>query len=110
LISPSLSQPIPPVAEALVVALTARVKTTVEGYYRWRDTAIGTVRRAGATSTVVAAPDGAREPPARQSVFLAAMSVFVEDEKERPGRCFLCVGAALAKWRTSSTNATLPPT
>ncbi|KAJ9155215.1 hypothetical protein NKR23_g2127 [Pleurostoma richardsiae] len=36
------------------------------------------------------------EPPQDSPVVLTATSVFVKDEKERPRRCFLCVGAALA--------------
>ncbi|KAJ9129661.1 C2H2 finger domain protein [Pleurostoma richardsiae] len=55
-----------------------------------------TVRRAGATSAAVAAPSAASEPPQDSPVILAATSIFVKDEKERPRRCFLCVGAALA--------------
>jgi hypothetical protein len=110
-----------PAQKRLLAALTAPEETTLEGYYRRRHNAIEaiaaychvqegpSVRRAanrtagGAGAASIGAPTRNRacshvcksseETPA----LLAAMSVFVEDAKGRPRRCFLCVGEALCR-------------
>jgi hypothetical protein len=110
-----------PAQQRLLAALTAPVETTLEGYYRRRNNAIEataaychvqegpSVRRAahrttrGAGAASIEAPTRSRacspvcKPSEETPAVLAAMSVFVEDAKGRPRRCFLCVGEALSR-------------
>ncbi|KAK2778403.1 C2H2 finger domain-containing protein [Colletotrichum kahawae] len=92
----------------LMKKLTAPIVTTLEGQYRRRDEAIEavstyclvqegcTVPRSRPRSTPEAAvycstPD----PPEGGQLDLAIRSVFITNDKERPRRCFICIGQAL---------------
>jgi hypothetical protein len=110
-----------PAQKRLLAALTAPAETTLEGYYRRRDNAIEamaaychvqegpsarrtahrTVHRLGAALIGSPPRSSACSPvcklPEESPIDLAALSVFVKDAKERPRRCFLCVGAALSR-------------
>ncbi|OAQ58191.1 C2H2 finger domain-containing protein [Pochonia chlamydosporia 170] len=95
-----------PAQKLLVKALTAPVGDTLEGQYQRRDNAIEaivaycsveegpTVRRCISSTTV--SRENIHEPSEGDPLFLATVSVFVDNPKERPRRCFLCVGAALS--------------
>ncbi|OAQ57585.1 C2H2 finger domain-containing protein [Pochonia chlamydosporia 170] len=96
-----------PAQTLLVKALTALVGNTLEGQYQRRDNAIEaivafcgveegpTVRRCISSTTTVSR-ESAHEPSEGDPLFLATMSVFVDNPKQRPRRCFLCIGAALS--------------
>ena len=87
----------------MIEALTAEVQPTLEGQYRRRNRAIhaliayctveegpvARVRNGGA-----AKKSTARETAAHSALELATLSVFVSDSKQRPTRCFWCVGKA----------------
>jgi hypothetical protein len=99
-----------PAQRRLVEALSAPLDDTLEGQYRRRDNAVDaiiaycvveeghTVRRTDTSSTEPSQrPDTHdRDPPAGSPVYIAVMSVFVKTKKERPTRCFVCVGKALS--------------
>ena len=94
-----------PAQKRLMEALTAPLGNTLEGQYRRRDNAISaimaycvveegqTIRRH--TPSVESRSTFISEPPVRSPQHMALMSVFVKNEKERPRRCFICVGKAL---------------
>ncbi|KAK3687910.1 C2H2 finger domain protein [Podospora appendiculata] len=99
-----------PAQKRLVEALTAPDDATLEGYYRRRDNAIDAIaaycfvhegRTARhnthrTTTTKPTQPSHAGEPPADSPLHVAALSVFVNSGKERPRRCFICIGIALS--------------
>ena len=92
-----------PAQKRMIEALTAEVQPTLEGQYRRRNRAIhaliayctveegpvARVRNGGA-----AKKSTARETAAHSALELATLSVFVSDSKQRPTRCFWCVGKA----------------
>lgn len=93
-----------PAQKRMVAALTAPAEPTLEGQYRRMCNAIKaliaycfveegrTLRRTGAAVTK---PTRRLQKPAAESpVDVAVLSVFVKSEKERPRRCFICVGKA----------------
>lgn len=94
-----------PAQKRLMEALTAPLGNTLEGQYRRRDNAIGaivaycvveeahTIQRP--KSSVASSPTCISDPPVRSLQHVALMSVFVKNEKDRPRRCFICVGKAL---------------
>lgn len=96
-----------PAQKRLVEALAAPAVTDLDGQYRRRNHAVDavvaycvveegcTVPRRLATSTVPARRCPSPDPPADNLVRAATMSVFVRSVKERPRRCFLCVGKAI---------------
>ncbi|KAK1840387.1 C2H2 finger domain-containing protein [Colletotrichum chrysophilum] len=97
-----------PAQKRLLAKLTAPLVTTLEGQYRRRDDAINavsvycsvqegcTVRRSRPLSTPKAALS---DPPYNLleggPLYLATLSVFVTSEKQRPRRCFICIGQAM---------------
>lgn len=97
-----------PAQKRLMEVLTAPVETTLKGQYRRRDNAIdaisaycvvqeGCTRHRTQASSIKAARDAASRNPSEQSALsLAMLSVFVHSEKERPRRCFVCIGQALS--------------
>lgn len=97
-----------PAQKQLVEALTAPVETTLAGQYRRRDSAIdaisaycvvqeGCTRRKAQASSIEPACDATSHyPPEQSALSLAMLSIFVRSEKERPRRCFMCVGQALS--------------
>jgi hypothetical protein len=104
------SRPHGPAQERLINALLAPVETTLEGHYERRNNAIEEVivycfveegrtkcrSNASPPPQQPAPPPHADEPAPEHPAFQAAMSVFAENEKVRPTRCFLCVGKALS--------------
>jgi hypothetical protein len=96
-----------PAQKRLMEALTAPLVNTLEAQYWRRDNAIDAVVAYCVVEEGCAVPqryavstgptDRSRnpDPPAESPVYVALMSVFVRDEKERPRKCFLCVGKAL---------------
>lgn len=102
------SAPQPPAQKRLVEVLTAPVETTLEGQYRRRDKAIDAitayctveeglaVRQTKISSNELTLCPPTNDPPADDPRHIALMSTFVSSEKERPRRCFLCVGKALS--------------
>jgi len=97
-----------PAQKRLMEALTAPVETTVEGQHRRRDAAINAIvaycaviegpaacRTNNSTTTVMQQPVTKSDPPASSHLHVAAMSVFITKDEDRPRRCFLCVGEAL---------------
>jgi hypothetical protein len=97
-----------PAQKLLVEALTTPVNDTLEGQYRRRDNAIEaivaycgveegpTVRRTHALPTTSPSHENPREHSEDSPLFLATMSVFIDNPKQRPRRCFLCIGSALS--------------
>lgn len=97
-----------PAQKLLVEALTSPVGDTLEGQYSRRDNAIDaitaycsveegpTIRRCHLQTKTTGSPNERREPSEDSPLFLATLSVFIENPKQRPRRCFLCVGAALS--------------
>jgi hypothetical protein len=96
-----------PSQRLLVEALTAPVDTTLDGQYRRRDRAIDAVAaycpveegcavRLTETTAGTKRPITTHDRPADSPLRIAARSVFVKDEKERPRICFICVGRALS--------------
>lgn len=97
-----------PAQKLLVEALTTPVGDTLEGQYRRRDNAIDaitaycsveegpTVRRTQMSPTTTVPRENTREVSEGSPLFLATMSVFIDHPKQRPRRCFLCIGAALS--------------
>ncbi|KAK0612279.1 hypothetical protein B0T17DRAFT_401349 [Bombardia bombarda] len=86
----------------------APVETTIEGQYRRRDAAINAIvaycavveglaacRTNSSTTNVVQQSVIKDDPPTGSRLHVAAMSVFITKDEDRPGRCFLCVGEAL---------------
>ncbi|QLI67036.1 uncharacterized protein G6M90_00g030440 [Metarhizium brunneum] len=94
-----------PAQKRLMEALTVPLGNTLEGQYQRRDNAISaimaycvveegqTIQRH--TPSVESRSTFISEPPVRSPQHMALMSVFVKNEKERPRRCFICVGKAL---------------
>jgi hypothetical protein len=98
------SGPQHPAQKRLVAALTVPPQPTLEAQYRRRNNAIhavmdycsveeGRTRCRAAVEKPRGRPED-REPDTALSA--AAVSVFVSNEKERPRRCFVCVGKALS--------------
>lgn len=97
-----------PAQRRLVEALSAPLDDTLEGQYRRRDNAVDaiiaycvveeghTVRRTDTSSIEPSRLPDTHDPPADSPVYAAMMSVFVKTKKERPRRCFVCVGKALS--------------
>ncbi|KAK1707756.1 C2H2 finger domain protein [Colletotrichum acutatum] len=92
----------------LMKKLTAPTVTTLEGQYRRRDEAIEAVStyclvQEGCTvprSRPLSTPEAAvycstSNPPEGGQLDLAIRSVFITNDKERPKRCFICIGQAL---------------
>ncbi|KAH8652841.1 C2H2 finger domain protein [Ilyonectria robusta] len=97
-----------PAQKRLVEALTAPVDNTLEGYHRRRDNLIDaivaycsvvegrTARRTNVSAAKEPLSSSHCGPSEDSPVGIAVLSVFVKNEKERPRRCFLCIGAALS--------------
>ncbi|OAQ57486.1 C2H2 finger domain-containing protein [Pochonia chlamydosporia 170] len=97
-----------PAQKLLVEALKTPVDDTLEGQYRRRDNAIEaivaycsveegpTLRRIHMQPTTTVLREDSREPSEDSPLYLAIMSVFIDNPKQRPRRCFLCIGAALS--------------
>ncbi|CAJ2507922.1 Uu.00g091080.m01.CDS01 [Anthostomella pinea] len=97
-----------PAQKRLVKALTAPVDPTLEGQYRRRDDAINVIitycsveegrtsRRKFTSPTKEAQSKPTHGPPEDNPLSIARLSVFVRNDRERPKRCFLCIGAALS--------------
>lgn len=97
-----------PAQKRLVEALTAPVDNTLEGYYRRRDNLIDaivaycsvvegrTARRTNVSAAKEPLSNSHCGPSEDSPVGIAVLSVFAKNEKERPRRCFLCIGAALS--------------
>jgi hypothetical protein len=97
-----------PAKERLIAALIAPVVDSLEGYYRRRGNLIDAIvaycsvvegSKAPRTNVSVAeqpAPTPGSSPSEDSHLEAAKVSVFVSGEKERPRRCFLCIGAALS--------------
>jgi hypothetical protein len=95
-----------PDQKRLVEALLAPAQTTLDAHYQRRNHAIEVVieycfveegrtkRRSNAPPKP--APPRADKPSPEHPAFQAALSVFVQNEKDRPLRCFLCIGKALS--------------
>lgn len=95
-----------PAQKLLVGALTTPLDDTLQGQYRRRDNTIGaivaycgveeglTVRRTHALPTTSAPHENPREHSEDSPLFLATLSVFIDNPKQRPRRCFLCIGSA----------------
>lgn len=91
--------------KCLLAALTAPLVTTLEGQFRRRNDAINAISnyclvKEGGTprqSRPRAAIDttSSIDPPEDSPVYNAIISTFVNDTKERPRRCFVCIGEAL---------------
>ncbi|CAJ2505605.1 Uu.00g129990.m01.CDS01 [Anthostomella pinea] len=96
-----------PAQKRLVEALNAPVDPTLEGQYRRRDDAINAIitycsvkegptsRRKFTSPTKEAQSKPTYGPPEDNPVSIARLSMFVRNDRERPRRCFLCIGAAL---------------
>ncbi|KAI3532108.1 C2H2 finger domain-containing protein [Colletotrichum abscissum] len=97
-----------PAQRHLMAKLTAPIVATLEGQYRRRDEAINAVSayclvQEGSTvplSRPQSAPKAAvcnptSDPPEGGRLDLAMRSVFITHAKERPKRCFVCIGQAL---------------
>ncbi|KAH7016012.1 uncharacterized protein B0I36DRAFT_354891 [Microdochium trichocladiopsis] len=101
-------EPQRPAQKRLVDALTAPVDDTLEGYYQRRDNLIDaivaycsvvegrTVRRTNSSAVSKPATSPDSRPSEESPLEVAMLSVFIKHEKERPRRCFLCIGAALS--------------
>jgi hypothetical protein len=97
-----------PAQKRLLEALTAPVDDSLEGYYRRRAKLIDAIvvycsvvegRTAPRTNTAAvskSATSPGLRPPTEDPLEAAMLSVFIKHEKERPRRCFLCIGAALS--------------
>ncbi|KAH6974005.1 hypothetical protein EDB80DRAFT_595661 [Ilyonectria destructans] len=97
-----------PAQRRLVQALTAPSNNTLEDQYRRRDNAMDaviayciveegqTVRRTNTSSTEPSRRATPGDAPAESPLHVAMMSIFVKTERERPRRCFVCVGKALS--------------
>ncbi|KAK4119399.1 C2H2 finger domain-containing protein [Parathielavia appendiculata] len=95
-----------PAQKRLVAAITAPAEQTLENQYRRRNKAIHAIiaycsveegRSPCRTSTVATkSTKRLEEPKAGSPLYAAALSVFVRDEKERPRRCFICIGKAMS--------------
>ncbi|KAH8799040.1 hypothetical protein F5884DRAFT_863685 [Xylogone sp. PMI_703] len=97
-----------PAQKRLMEALTAPAATDLEGQYWRRDEAIDAItlyctveegraiplKSSGSTeqSSISTSPD----PPPKSPLHAAVMSLFVKNKKERPRRCFVCVGKAMS--------------
>ncbi|KAK7937416.1 uncharacterized protein PG986_014284 [Apiospora aurea] len=101
----STGRPQRPAQKRLMAALTVPPATDLEGQYRRRDDAIIAVMayctvKEGCTvpRRQSASPKSGRpakpSPPPSDLVEAAMVSIFICDEKDRPRRCFLCVGKA----------------
>jgi len=89
-------------------ALKAPAATDLEGQYWRRDEAVDaitlyytveegrTVPQRSLASTERSRGSPSPDLPLKSLLQAAVMSVFVSNEKERPWRCFLCVGKALS--------------
>lgn len=113
-----------PAQKRLVQALTAPSDGTLEGQYRRRDNAIDaviayciveegqTVRRTNTSSTEPNRLGTSGDTLAKSPLQIAKTTIFVKTERERPRRCFVCIGKALSwrlmirPWRTSSASFT----
>ncbi|KAK1634181.1 hypothetical protein BDP81DRAFT_66647 [Colletotrichum phormii] len=96
-----------PAPRHLMKKLTAPIVTTLEGQYRRRDEAIEavstyclvqegcTVPRSRPRSTPEAAICcSTSDPPEGGQLDLVTRSVLITNDKERPKRCFICIGQA----------------
>jgi hypothetical protein len=95
-----------PVQKRLFAAITAPSEQTLENQYRRRNNAIHAIiaycsveeGRTSCRTSIVGTKSTRRleEPIAGSPLYAAALSVFVHDEKERPRRCFICIGKAMS--------------
>ncbi|KAL2127862.1 hypothetical protein VTI74DRAFT_10075 [Chaetomium olivicolor] len=102
----SLCPPQHPAQKRLVAAITAPAEQTLEGQFRRRNNAIHAIiaycsveeGRTPCRPGTVATKSARRleDPIAGSPLYAAALSVFVHDEKERPRRCFICIGNAMS--------------
>jgi hypothetical protein len=89
-------------------ALKAPAATDLEGQYRRRDEAIDaialyctveegcTIPRRSSVSTKRSGGSPSPNLPFKSLLHAAVLSLFVKDERERPRRCFVCVGTAFS--------------
>jgi hypothetical protein len=89
-----------PAQKYLLSKLSAPMATTLKGQYRRRDDAIDAVSayclvQEGCTVRRQSASKKAAAPAADSLLEDAMLSVFVTDNKQRPRRCFLCIGQAM---------------
>jgi hypothetical protein len=89
-------------------ALKAPQAADLEGQYRWRDEAIDaialyclveearTISQRSSVSINRLRKSPCPDPLSKSILHAAVMSVFVKDEKERPQRCFVCIGLAFS--------------
>ena len=102
-LSTKADSPQHPAHKELVAALTASAQPTLGAQYRRRNRAIhaitaycsveeGNKRR---PASALMNRKGVGEPAADTAIHRAMLSVFRNDEKERPKRCFVCVGKAM---------------
>lgn len=97
-----------PAQKRLMEVLKAPAATDLEGQYQRRDAAIDAItlyctvqegptlpQRSSASTKRLRGSPGS-DPPLKSLLQAAVMSLFVKDERERPRRCFVCVGAALS--------------
>ena len=95
-----------PAQKLLVEALTTPVDETLEGQYRRRDNAVdaivaycsveeGRTLRCTDMPSTTNSHGSLHKFSKEDDLFLATMSVFIDNPKERPRRCFLCIGSAL---------------
>ncbi|KAI9146617.1 C2H2 finger domain-containing protein [Paramyrothecium foliicola] len=101
-----LYRPQGPAQERLIRALTAEDDGTLQGYYGRRHEGVAaisdycSVQEGSAyrlcTPRKHKKSPGESERPAKSPAQQALQSVFIQNEKERTRRCFLCVGMALS--------------
>ncbi|CAM1503378.1 Fc.00g081540.m01.CDS01 [Cosmosporella sp. VM-42] len=95
-----------PAQKQLIATLSAAAEPTLEGQHRRRNKAVHAIiaycfveegHTSCHTAAVVTKPTRHPEKPVAQSPLEAAvLLVFVRNPKQRPRRCFLCVGKALS--------------
>ena len=102
-----ISHPQRPAQKQLVKALSAPLGKTIEEQYHRRNNAIVAITAYCAVEEGITVPyhptripksavSSASEPPAESLQHAALMSVLVQNDEERPRRCFICVGRALS--------------
>lgn len=100
------SRPQRPAQKELLTKLTAPIVTTLKGQYTRRDDAIEAVsaycyvqegcaiRQPQQRPKEVNVPPSPDHPREGSPLYEASLSIFIADRKERPRRCFVCIGQA----------------
>ena len=105
--SPSTCRLQHPAQKRMVAALAAPAEPTLEAQYNRRNNAIQAIIaycfvKEGRTpchqshNSVTKHTQRPKEPMVDSPAHAAALSVFVSHEKERPRRCFVCIGKAMS--------------